>query len=231
MIRPIAKTARTAIPAAIALLGIILVPTASPAAGEEQPDPATRWIAHSVGCFGKVRTLEADFTQEVIHRLDGHAEVARGKLQLRRGRRLRMDYESPRASLLVSDGERVRAWNPETRTVHEGPARGTLVARAIAFALDGGGSSDFATRWLGGDAAPGSGKRGVVELRPQPESELASRIVITLSGDCPSLERVTIVDRAGTATRLTLANQKLGRAIPAGRFAFTPPPGAKIVKP
>jgi outer membrane lipoprotein-sorting protein len=235
MIRRRRQSPRSAILTAIPLGVLALVARSPGAAAEDEPeapiDPAAAWIAHAVGCLDKTRTLEADFTQEIIHRLDGRAEVARGKLQLRRGHRLRMEYDDPPGALLVSDGTTVRAWDPQTRTLYESPVRGTLITRVIAFVHHGSRGDDFRLRWLGGDRAPGPGKRGVIELRPADREELASRVVITLSGDCPPLLRLTIVDRAGTATRLTLANQQPGRVGPAGRFRLDPPSGAKIVKP
>jgi outer membrane lipoprotein-sorting protein len=194
-------------------------------------DPAATWIGHARVCLEKVRTLEADLTQEVIHRLNGRSEIKQGRLQLRRGGRLRLEYDAAPRLLLVSDGTTVRSWDESTRTVYEGPVRGTIITRSLSLALEGPRSGDFDIRWLGGAAQPAPGELGVIELRPTRESPLAARIVLTLTGTCPPLARVTIIDRAGTATRLTLANQRLNRVIPAGRFAFEPPPGAKIVKP
>jgi len=233
MTRPVPARARSSALVIAGATAVIVTLAAAIATGadEGQEDPAAAWISHAASCLEGARSLEADFTQEVIHRLDGRSEIARGKLQIKRGKRLRLEYDTPRRALLVSDGSKVRAWDESARTLYESPARGTIVARAVAFALDGPGDGDFEIRWLGGAERPAPGVRGVVELRPAFDSPLASRIAVTLDGACPSLTRLTIVDRAGTATRLTLANQRLDRIIPDGRFAFDPPPGAAIVKP
>lgn len=223
---------RTLIPilsVTIALTAATLV--TSGRAVDDSDDSTATWIAHAVGCLEQARTLEADFTQELIHRLDGRSQVARGKLQARRGKKLRLEYDAPARSLLVSDGKTVRSWDQASRTMYESPVRGTVVARTLSYAIDGPKNGDFDARWLGGADRPAPGKRGVIELRPTFDSPLASRIAATLEGSCPPLVRLTIVDRAGTATRLTLSNQKLNRVIPAGRFVFEPPPGATVVKP
>lgn len=215
-----------------------LIATLCAAAGSGEPDGgppddlAASWIEHARSCLDGARGLESDFTQEVIHPLDGRGDVSRGRLVVGRGNRIRLEYLEPRRSLLISDGKTVRAWDPQTRTVYESPARGTAIARFAGLALESPDSDDdFDVRWLGGDRVPAPGRRAAIELRPRFPAPLASRIVLAVTGDCPPVRRVVIIDRAGTATRLILSRPELNRGIPASRFAFEPPPGATIIKP
>jgi outer membrane lipoprotein-sorting protein len=52
-----------------------------------------------------------------------------------------------------------------------------------------------------------------------------------LAPTCPSLTRIVIADRDRTAIRITLGDVRLGVRFPGRTFAFTPPHGARIVRP
>jgi outer membrane lipoprotein-sorting protein len=196
-----------------------------------QTDPIGAWLDHGRGCLDGVFSLEADFTQETIHVLGGDMEVMEGTVQLRRGSRIRLEYTKPERMLVVSDGKIVRAWRPETRTVIEGSSRKDMVALAFGFVLGEQETEAFDTRFVGGDAEPMEGSRGVVELVPHTPIPLVERILLTMEGTCPSVSRVVLIDRAGTATRFTLTNVKTNTGIGHKRFIFKPPRGAKIIRP
>jgi outer membrane lipoprotein carrier protein len=225
---------RTAFLAATAVC-LALAPIGSTGADEPDAgpadDPTSAWLDRARSCLDGVRSLEADFTQEVLHRLGEAPETMQGKLRLRRGGRVRLDYSSPRRLLLVSDGTTVRSWDPESRTVYEGRARDGFLTRVLRFAVDLPVEKGLAAHWLGGAADPDGGGLAVVELRPASPTPLAERIVLTLDGRCPALRRISIIDRAGTATRLTLSNRRTNTGVGAGWFVFTPPKGAEIIRP
>ncbi len=194
-------------------------------------DPIEAWLDHGRGCLDGVFSLAADFTQETIHVLGGDMEVMEGTVQLRRGKRIRLEYKKPQRLLVVSDGKVVRAWRPETRTVIEGSSRKDMVALAFGFVLGEQEEEAFDTRFVGGDAEPVEGSRGVIELVPRTPIPLVERILLTMEGSCPSVSRVVLIDRAGTATRFTLTNVKTNTGIGHKRFIFKPPKGAKIIRP
>ena len=196
-----------------------------------QTDPIEAWLDHGRGCLDGVFSLEADFTQETIHVLGGDMEVMEGTVQLRRGSRIRLEYKKPQRLLVVSDGKVVRAWNPGTRTVIEGSSRKDMVALAFGFVLGDQKVEAFDTRFVGGDAKPVKGSRGVVELVSRTPIPLVERILLTMEGSCPSVSRVVLIDHAGTATRFTLTNVKTNTGIGHKRFIFVPPKGAKIIRP
>ena len=198
---------------------------------DDQKDPIEAWLDHGRGCFDGVFSLEADFTRETIHSLGGDMEVMEGTVQLRRGKRIRLEYTKPDHRLVVSDGKVVRAWNPETRTVIEGSCGKDMVALAFGFVLQEQKTEAFDARFVGGDAKPTEGSRGVIELIPHTPIPLVERILLTMEGSCPSVSRVVLIDRAGTATRFTLTNFKTNTGIGHKRFIFKPPKGAKIIRP
>lgn len=198
---------------------------------DTRKDPSGAWLDHGRGCLDGVFSLEADFKQETLHVLGGSMEGMEGTVQLRRGSRIRLEYKKPEHLLVVSDGKIVRAWNPETRTVIEGSCGKDMVALAFGFVLGEPKEEEFEARFVGGDARPVEGSRGVIELIPKTQIPLVERILLTMEGSCPSVSRVVLIDHAGTATRFTLSSVKTNTGIGHRRFIFKPPKGAKIVRP
>ncbi len=186
---------------------------------------------HARACLDGIFSMEADFTHEIIHRLGNRGATMSGQVQLRRGGRMRLEYSDPEGHLLISDGVNLQSYNPSTKTVIQGSARTDSVISAFDFVLDGGEAKAFDVSFLGGAATPKDGASGVISLVPKKHNPLVARVLVTMSPTCPPVKRVTIVDRAGTAIRITLENIRTNVGLGKARFQFTPPRGAKVVRP
>ena len=209
---------------------VLLAPLACPADGDTA-DPVVAWSKHIAGCARDVFSLEAAFTQETIHATGKASPTSRGRVRIKRKGLLRIYYDDPPDAVVACDGTTMRTWNPETNTVYEMAAERSPLWRAFAFALSDKSSTDLEPRFVGGARAPGTGEeRGVLELKP-PGGSTASRIILTVEPSCPPIKRVTIIDRAGTATRITLDGVRTNVGMKRELFSFPIPQGAKIVRP
>lgn len=220
---------------AVALTAALLLPATTGDAGGPDAgapaDPVQGWLAHARGCLQGKFSLQADFTHEVLHPLGNAQPAERGVVQLRRGGRLRLEYGAPSKRLLVSDGATIRAYDPHAKVVYESPAAGGLLPLAFGFALDPGRAERFDARWIGGAAAPAGDQPGVIELVPSAPDPLAAKVLLTLAPTCPAVERITVIDRAGVAVRITLARQRYNVGIGAARFRLPRLPGVEVVTP
>jgi len=213
-------------------LALLLAAIATTGMAPDEPgerDPARLWLAHARTCLGRAPCVQASFTQETIHALGGSAPTSSGKALACRGGRLRLEYLEPDRRILVSDGVVVRAWHPETATFYESPARTDEIIAAFAI-LSEGEPEARRGRFVGGSRDPAEGGRGVVELEVA-DNPVVARAVATFGPRCPALERVTLIDRAGTATRLTFSGFEEILGAPARRFVMKPPKGAVVVRP
>lgn len=198
-------------------------------AGESGPPEA--WTGHARSCLEDVFSVEARFTQEIIHSSGKAGSKSSGKVMVKRGQLMRLEYDDPAGALVVSDGKILRSWNPETKTVYETPAKTSPLWGAFAFVLSADPPDDLRVRFLGGAASPEtSGRRGVLELVPSRKSTF-SRVLVTLEPTCPPVKRVTIVDLAGTATRITLDDYRTNVGMKKAIFSFATPKGARVVRP
>jgi outer membrane lipoprotein-sorting protein len=199
-------------------------------AGEAEPGAA--WLGHLRSCVAGVHTLSARFTHDLSHPLGARAASGTGRLELRRGGRLRLDYDDPPGRTVVSDGRFVRSWDPPTRLFVEQPARDSLLPLAFAFLLDAGAAPGLAVRFLGGADAPvPGGGRAVIALVPAAERSVVERMALVLEPSCPGVRRVMVEERGGTASRFTFEEIAINPGIGHRRFVLEPPAGVTVVHP
>src|SRR5271165_3882968 len=95
--------------AAIAIVVVIVVPAQA---------QDVRQLARAVDeHYNHLRSLESDFTE--IYRGDGPERVESGTLWLKKPRKMRWEYRSPREKLFVSDGQAVWFYLPAERQLRK----------------------------------------------------------------------------------------------------------------
>ncbi|MDD5309994.1 MAG: outer membrane lipoprotein carrier protein LolA [Deltaproteobacteria bacterium] len=198
------------------------------AGAAKDEDPGRVWLTHMRACLAGVWSAEADFTQEIVHPLGPGQHPMEGLVRVRRGGLLRLDYRKPEKTTLVSDGTIIRSYNPATRTVFENPI-GQSPLPAV-FGMLAGDGPPVRLRWLGGAKRPGEGL-AALELPGPARDPLVARVVATVDEPCPCLRRVLVVDRAGSAVRITLGAVRTNVGLGRGLFVLKAPPGAAVVKP
>ncbi len=201
-----------------------------PVDGGMDDQRADRWLNHARVCQKGVFSLEAVFVQELKHRLEPVQEKMTGKVQVRRGGRIRIEYQKPKNRLVVSDGKTVWAYDSEAKTAITGRARDFVLHRLFGFLLYEESRDGFLISHLGGGAGPEDG-RGAIQLVPKSKDPMVKSVVLTLEKSCPCLKRILIEDVTGAVIRVTFDNIRINAAIGAKRFTFRPPPGTKIIRP
>ncbi|HUU22304.1 MAG TPA: outer membrane lipoprotein carrier protein LolA [Phycisphaerae bacterium] len=213
----------------------VLALAAGLAAGTEPgtaAEPGAAWLAHLRSCLDGVHSLSARFTHDLSHPLGVRGAPETGRLELRRGGRLRLDYDNPPGRVVAADGRSVRSYDPRTRLFVEQPARDSLLPRAFAFLLDPGAAPGLTVGFLGGATAPvPGGGRAVIALVPAAERSVIERVALVLEPLCPGVRRVVVVERGGTASRFTFEEITINPGIGHKRFVLTPPAGVAVVHP
>jgi periplasmic chaperone LolA len=195
------------------------------ARGEDIPTLARAVDAH----YNHLRSLQADFTE--IYRGDGAERVESGTLWLKKPRKMRWEYRSPKEKLFVSDGEIVWFYLPAEKQVRKTSVKKLDDVRSpIAFLL---GKTKL-ERELQGlskaiDQSPmGEGDtvlRGVPRGMPGQVAEVQLEI-----NPSHQIVRILLVGGDGAATEFRFANLKENQDPGASLFTFTPPPGVEAVE-
>ena len=179
--------------------------------------------------YNHLRSLQSDFTE--IYRGDAADRVESGTLYLKKPRKMRWEYRSPREKLFVSDGQAVWFYLPAERQVRK-TALDKLddVRSPLAFLL-GKTKLENELRGLSKavDQAPmGAGNtllRGVPTAMPGQVNEVL--LEITPSNQ---IARIVLMEAEGATTEFRFAGWKENLELSDRRFQFTPPAGVEAVE-
>jgi outer membrane lipoprotein carrier protein len=179
--------------------------------------------------YNHLRSLQADFTE--IYRGDGAERVESGTLWLKKPRKMRWEYRSPKEKLFISDGEVVWFYLPAERQLRKTSVRKLNDVRSpLAFLL---GKTKLENELQGlskvVDQSPlGAGNtllRGIPQAMPGQLSEV--QLEITPSDQ---IVRIVLMEPDGGTTEFRFANWKENQRLSGDLFSFNPPPGVESVE-
>jgi outer membrane lipoprotein carrier protein len=179
--------------------------------------------------YNHLRNLQADFTE--IYRGAGMDREESGTLWLKKPRKMRWEYRSPKEKLFISDGKAVWFYLPAERQLRKTELRKLEDLRSpLAFLL---GKSQLenelrglskavdqhplnpANTLLRGVPAAMADRVGEVQLEITPSSEIV---------------RMVLIGADGATTEFRFANLNEKSEIGDNRFHFIPPPGVETVE-
>jgi len=179
--------------------------------------------------YNRLRTLQVDFTE--IYRGNGMDRQESGALWLKKPRKMRWEYRSPREKLFVSNGQVVWLYLPSERQLRKTEFRKLDDVRSpLAFLL---GKTKLENELEGlskaVDEVPMS--PGNLLLRGVPKS-MADRVSDVLLEITPSsqIARIVLTEVDGTSTEFRFSNPVENREVSDSRFQFTPPSGIETVE-
>jgi len=179
--------------------------------------------------YNHLRSLQADFTE--IYRGGGAERVESGTLWLKKPRKMRWEYRSPKEKLFVSDGRQVWFYLPAERQARKTELKKLEDLRSPLAFLLGKTKLENELRGLSRavDQAPAS--PGNTVLRGVP-SAMAGRVSEVQLEITPSdqIVRIVLTEADGTTTEFRFAGLKENLNFSDERFEFTPPPGVETVE-
>jgi len=179
--------------------------------------------------YNHLRSLQSDFTE--IYRGDGLERVESGTLWLKKPRKMRWEYRSPKEKLFVSDGAAVWFYLPEERQLRKTTLRKLDDLRSpLAFLL---GKTKLENELQGlskaVDQSPlGAGNtllRGIPKIAAGQVSEVQLEIT-----PANQIVRIVLMEADGATTEFRFAGWKENLELGDSRFQFTPPPGVETVE-
>jgi outer membrane lipoprotein carrier protein len=219
------------IPVKARLVGLIAVlPVLALAVASGAPEPDVGAIAWAVDQhYNHLRSLQADFTE--IYRGAGLERVESGTLWLKKPRKMRWEYRSPKEKLFVSDGKKVWFYLPAERQARKTEFKRLEDLRSpLAFLL---GKTKLENELLGlskvVDQAPR--EAGNILLRGVPEgmADRVSEVQLEITAS-DQIVRILLMEVDGATTEFRFAGLKENVSLGDERFEFTPPPGVETVE-
>lgn len=209
-------------------LGVALFLPAAALALPADPTTAKDVVVAVQATYAKVTAVRADFTQVTTNMLTGVQEKKRGRIQLERPRKLRLELGLPLEFALVSDGS--------TQWVYSAPQKQLVVQKVLGTSSSG--SVDRLIDDLGqlGDLfdvvllPPSTPPKPthVLILKPKTPNGV-KQIELIVKKQSYLLQDLTITDANDAVTRMGFTGVVLGGDVPDVLFAFKPPPGVTVV--
>ena len=184
--------------------------------------------------YNHLRSLESDFTE--IYRGDGPERVETGSLWLKKPRKMRWEYRSPKEKLFISDGRAVWFYLPAERQLRKTTLKKLDDWRSpLAFLL---GNTKLENELQGLSKAVDQSPLdpGNTMLRGIPQAgfqqSVAGQVSEVQLEVTPSdqIVRIVLMEPDGATTEFRFANWKENLEVNDSRFEFTPPPGVETVE-
>src|SRR5882757_2041571 len=198
--------------------------------------PAATWaqdirpIARAVDDhYNRLRSLQVDFTE--IYRGDGAERSESGTLWLKKPRKMRWEYRSPREKLFVSDGKVVWFYLPAERQVRKTDFRNLDDLRSpIAFLL---GKTKLENELQGlskvVDQTPLNPANTLLRGVPKAMAERLGEVLLEVTPSS-QLARIVLIEVDGASTEFRFTNPKENVEVSDRLFQFTPPPGVETIE-
>ncbi len=182
--------------------------------------------------YNHLRSLQSDFTE--IYRGDGLERVESGTLWLKKPRKMRWEYRSPKEKLFISDGQAVWFYLPAERQLRKTTLRKLDDLRSPLAFLLGKTKLENELRGLSKVVDQSPLGAGNIVLRGVPRAMggaagAASEVLLEITPSA-QIVRFVLVEADGATTEFRFAAWKENPELSDGQFQFTPPPGVETVE-
>ena len=184
---------------------------------------ATGGVAQLRSFLQDVKTLRAEFRQQVMNRDHAVVESARGRVALQRPGRFRWDYLEPFQRVIVADGERVWLYEADLDQVTVRRLDAGLGSTPAALLT---GAIDVLEEF---DVSDTDGPDGFSWVLLETRDTAADFEHIRLGFDGGELAALVLVDRLGQTTWLQFSGVERNLPLEPTLFEFEPPPGADVI--
>jgi outer membrane lipoprotein carrier protein len=179
--------------------------------------------------YNHLRSLQTDFTE--IYRGAGAERSESGTLWLKKPRKMRWEYRSPREKLFVSDGKAVWFYLPAERQLRKTDFKKLDDLRSpIAFLL---GKTKLEKELQGlskvVDQAPLSPANILLRGVPKAMADRVSEVLLEITPSS-QLARIVFSEVDGATTEFRFSNLKEDLEVSDRLFQFSPPPGVETVE-
>ena len=214
---------------------LLLVAIAIPGQAQDVRAKDIRQLARAVDDhYNHLRSLQADFTE--IYRGEGAERVESGTLWLKKPRKMRWEYRSPKEKLFISDGQAVWFYLPAERQLRKTTLKKLDDLRSPLAFLLGKTKLENELRGLSKvvDQSPLSPDNTLLRGVPQ------GVVLQSMAGQANEVQleitptnqivRIVLLEADGATTEFRFEGWKENLELSDSRFQFTPPPGVETVE-
>ncbi|HEX2093426.1 MAG TPA: outer-membrane lipoprotein carrier protein LolA [Longimicrobiaceae bacterium] len=204
------------------------LPAAPDAARAESDAGAEQVLRQVERSYAAVRSMQADFVQDLRVPLLGTSQRSSGKIYQRRPDRFLMRFSDPAGDVIVADGRYFWMYYPSSdprQVMKTSIAAGSeQVDLHRQFLSDPVGRYDAA---LGGEEMVDGHRTRVLTLVPKQQSPYR-QLRIWVDADDYAVRRFEMTEENESVRRIEFRNLRRNVPLPDALFAFTPPRGTQV---
>ncbi|HEX6503921.1 MAG TPA: outer membrane lipoprotein carrier protein LolA [Terriglobales bacterium] len=211
----------------LSLLSICTFPARKAIAGST---PDIHAIARAVDDhYNHLRSLQAEFTE--LYRGNGIDRSETGTLWLKKPRKMRWEYRSPREKLFLSDGQSAWFYVPGERQARKEPFKKLEDLRSPLGFLLGKTRLEKELRGmsLAVDVPPLNPENVVLRGVPTGMRDQINEVLLEITPD-NRIARIILEGTDDATTEYRFSNQKENVTVADQRFRFEPPPGVETIE-
>ncbi len=173
--------------------------------------------------FNELRTLQADFDQQVVDSGNNIQQSSQGHMWIKRPGRFRWDYETPYRQQIVADGERLWSYDEDLEQVTVQKVTEVFTSTP-AMLLSG--DQPLEDVFIIEEQPPGNSGWQVL-LTPKSDDSNVTAITLYFNGG--TLMRIQALDSFGNTTTFSFTNLERNRELDPRVFRFSPPANADVI--
>ena|SRR5579885_1372779 len=170
-----------------------------------------------------VKSLRADFSQQVLDANGKQVKQSNGTLSLKRPDRFRWDYAKPNEETIVADGKKLWIYDAELQQVTVKSMSANLATSPAVLLA---GSNDVDKNFTVIDLGEKDGLAWV-QLTPKVKDSDFDSVKLGFKGSDISV--MELRDNLGGLTRIELDHLQRNPSLSDDTFRFTPPAGADVI--
>ncbi len=202
---------------------------AAPGAAKAEDDAAADAILERVErTYAGVRSMQADFVQDLRVPLLGTSQRSSGKIYQRRPDRFLMKFSDPAGDVIVADGRSFWMYYPSSdakqvmkTSIAEGSQHVDLHQQFLSNPVERYNAT------LDGTESVDGHRTHVLTLLPKQASPVRKLRIWVDTGDF-AVRRFEMTEENESVRRIELRNLRRNVDLPDGLFVFTPPRGAQV---
>ena len=209
---------------------VVSLPSAHTVGQQNTIQPSVRALARAVDDhYNHLRSLQGEFTE--TYSGNGAQREESGTLWLKKPRKMRWEYRSPKEKLFLSDGQSVWFYIPAERQARKTDLKRLDDLRSpIAFLL---GKTKLENELQGlskvVDQAPAVAGDTLLRGVPKAIAGQLSEVQLEISVS-NQIVRIILLETDGGTTEFRFKDWKENVELSDSRFHFTPPPGVETVE-
>lgn len=177
------------------------------------------------GFYDKVEHIRMSFTQVVQRKTRRKTKKASGSIEFSRPGKMRWEYKKPDRVTYVADGKTLWAWQPEDNLVYRSKIEGSRLYHALRFLF---GIGDLRTAFRAQSGPAHGPDTAFLILTPRSGKQDYKELSLVVDRKTYEIRESFLTDPMDNVTHYIFGDHDYETPIPAGRFQFTPPPGATV---